>query len=259
MAEKRMFSKAVIDSDRFLEMPLSSQLLYFHLGLRADDDGFVNNPKRISRMIGCGDDDLTMLAIKNFIIPFKSGVIVIVHWLVNNYIRKDRYKPTVNQNEFSLLKLKENDEYQLITCNDGMPMVNQMTTIEQPRLDKDSIVENKLVKNSIGEYRLVKDSISEMVNHESMNSNEVIPFGMDDYQPNFSNLMEEFDYEFNGITVKDEFEIKRMINQYGETYVKCGLDDMICKGIKDLSYLEKTLRSWKKKELTPEQVYQGER
>ena len=87
MAERRMFSKTIIDSDAFLDMPLSTQSLYFHLSMRADDDGFINNPKKIQRMIGCADDDLKLLIAKNFIIPFESGIVVIKHWKIHNYIR----------------------------------------------------------------------------------------------------------------------------------------------------------------------------
>ena len=99
MAERRMFAKTIIDSDAFLDMPLSTQALYFHLSMRADDDGFINNPKKIQRMIGACDDDLKVLIVKRFIIPFESGIVVIKHWKIHNYIRNDRYKETVYQEE----------------------------------------------------------------------------------------------------------------------------------------------------------------
>ena len=95
MAERRMFAKTIIDSDAFLDMPLSTQALYFHLSMRADDDGFINNPKKIQRMIGCSDDDLKLLMAKSFINAFESGIIVIKHWRLHNSICKDRCKPTV--------------------------------------------------------------------------------------------------------------------------------------------------------------------
>lgn len=113
MAERRMFAKTIIDSDAFIDMPLSTQALYFHLSMRADDDGFINNPKKIQRMIGCGDDDLKLLVAKNFIIPFESGIVVIKHWKIHNYIRNDRYKPTIYQEEKSILAEKENKAYTL--------------------------------------------------------------------------------------------------------------------------------------------------
>lgn len=132
MAERRMFAKTIIDSDAFLDMPLSTQSLYFHLSMRADDDGFINNPKKIQRMIGCADDDLKLLIAKNFIIPFESGIVVIKHWKIHNYIRNDRYKETVYKEEMSLLEVKENKAYTL-----GIP--NGYQTETQVRLGKDSI------------------------------------------------------------------------------------------------------------------------
>ena len=99
MAQRRMFSKSIIRTDAFLEMPLTAQCLYFHLGMEADDDGFIT-PKMIMRSLGSNDDDLKILKAKKFVLPFESGVIVIRHWKENNYIQSDRYKPTIYQEEF---------------------------------------------------------------------------------------------------------------------------------------------------------------
>ena len=115
MAERRMFAKTIIDSDAFIDMPLSTQALYFHLSMRADDDGFINNAKKIQRMIGASDDDLRMLAVKRFIIPFDTGIVVIKHWKIHNYIRGDRKKDTVYPEEMALLTEKENGSYSLIS------------------------------------------------------------------------------------------------------------------------------------------------
>lgn len=130
MAERRMFAKTIIDSDAFLDMPLSTQALYFHLSMRADDDGFINNPKKIQRMVGCSDDDLKLLCAKNFIIPFQSGIVVIKHWRIHNYIRNDRYKPTTYADEKSQLAVKDNGAYTLNTI--GIPDVAQAETIGIP-------------------------------------------------------------------------------------------------------------------------------
>lgn len=113
MAEKRMFAKAIIDSDAFLDMPLSAQALYFHLSMRADDEGFINNPKKIQRMIGASDDDIKILIAKRFIIPFESGIVVIKHWRIHNYIRADRLVETKYQEERELLEIKDNGAYTL--------------------------------------------------------------------------------------------------------------------------------------------------
>ena len=143
MAERRMFAKTIIDSDAFLDMPLSTQSLYFHLSMRADDDGFINNPKKIQRMVGASEDDLKLLIAKNFIIPFDTGIVVIKHWKIHNYIRNDRYKETVYQEEKAMLETKENNAYTL-GMTDGIPSGYQMET--QVRLGKDRIGKDRLGK-----------------------------------------------------------------------------------------------------------------
>lgn len=117
MANKRMFTMKICDSDAFLDMPLSSQCLYFHLCMRADDDGFIGNPKRIKGMIGASDDDLKLLIAKRFLLVFADGVIVIKHWKMHNTIQKDRYTPTPYQDELSQLFLKSNKSYSLTHGN----------------------------------------------------------------------------------------------------------------------------------------------
>ena len=143
MAERRMFTKKIVDSDAFLDMPLSTQALYFHLNMRADDDGFVNNPKKIQRMIGASDDDLKILISKRFILVFESGVVVIKHWRMHNLLRKDRYNPTQYQEERNLLELKENGSYteaENLLATTWQPNGNQMAT--QDSIGKDSIVKD---------------------------------------------------------------------------------------------------------------------
>ena len=111
MAERRMFAKSIIDSDAFLDMPLSAQALYFHLSMRADDEGFVGNPKRIRVITGASEDDLKLLFVKRFILGFASGVIVIKHWKIHNYIQSDRAKPTTYITERESLAVDENKAY----------------------------------------------------------------------------------------------------------------------------------------------------
>lgn len=110
MANRRMFSLDVVDTDAFLDLPISSQALYFHLGMRADDDGFVSSPKRVTAMIGANQDDLKLLIAKGFAIALNNGIVVIRHWRQNNYIQKDRYKETIYQEELALLSV-ENGVY----------------------------------------------------------------------------------------------------------------------------------------------------
>ena len=152
MAERRMFAKTIIDSDAFLDMPLSAQALYFHLSMRADDEGFVNNPKKVQRMVGASDDDCKLLVLKRFILTFESGVIVIKHWKIHNYIRNDRFKETVYVKEKSMLSLNENNAY-TESCTVGIPNDNQTTyqMDTQVRIGKGSIgkgsIEEKKEKN----------------------------------------------------------------------------------------------------------------
>ena len=114
MAERRMMAKSIIKSDQFLDMPATTQNLYFHMLLDADDDGFVNAPKSIMRIVGAKEDDMKLLIAKQFVIGFGSGVIVIKHWKIHNYIQSDRYKPSI-QPERKLLEITANKEYQLNT------------------------------------------------------------------------------------------------------------------------------------------------
>ena len=149
MAERRMFAKTIIDSDAFLDMPLSTQALYFHLSMRADDDGLINSPKKIMRMIGAAEDELRVLISRKFIIPFESGIVVIKHWKIHNYIRRDMYNPTKYKEEFESLTLDENNSYTLgvteplRTCNEPVAIPST-----QDRLGKDSLGKNK--KNIVG-------------------------------------------------------------------------------------------------------------
>lgn len=150
MAQKRMFDKTITNDDCFLEMPTGSQVLYFHLSMNADDDGFINNWKSIMRMIGAKEDDLKVLIAKSYVIPFDTGVIVIKHWKINNYLRNDRYKPTRFQKEYNQLTTDNDLVYQLST--NGIP------SIDKNRLDKNSIEEKENIKRK----RFEKPTIEEI-------------------------------------------------------------------------------------------------
>ena len=159
MAERRMMAKTIIDSDLFLDMPMSTQCLYFHLNMRADDDGFINNPKKIQRMIGCSDDDIKLLIAKNFIIPFESGVVVIKHWKIHNYIRMDRYKETLYKEEKSQLITDKNKEY-ILGRPDDIPLVDQRST--QVRLGKDRLGKDNIPTKESAVNECVNEKLSAM-------------------------------------------------------------------------------------------------
>lgn len=149
MAERRMFAKTIIDSDAFTEMPLSTQALYFHLSMRADDDGFLNCAQKIMRMIGAAKNDFDLLLAKRFVVQFGDGICVIKHWRIHNYIQSDRYKPTVYQEEKALLDIKGNGSYTLKNNT-----VYEMDT----RCIQDGY--NLEAQDKLGKYSLVKDSLS---------------------------------------------------------------------------------------------------
>ena len=146
-----MFNTQIVDSDAFLSMPLSSQALYFHLGMSADDDGFLNNPVQIARAINASQDDMNLLLLKKFILRFDTGVMVIKHWKINNYIRSDRYKPTLYQDELRQLEVKQDGGYRFIGAieNEKTPINQQVLPngyqnateirLDKIRLDKSSI------------------------------------------------------------------------------------------------------------------------
>lgn len=169
MAERRMFTQKIIDSDAFLDMPLTTQALYFHLNMRADDDGFVNNPKKIQRMIGASDDDLKLLIAKRFILAFESGVVVVKHWRMHNLLRKDRYNPTQYQEEMSLLELKGNGSYtesvEILTdsIRDNQPTTNWQPDDNQ-MATQDSIGKGSIGEGSIGKGRVDYDGIKDAYN-----------------------------------------------------------------------------------------------
>lgn len=150
MASRIMFSKDVVCSDRFLDMPASAQALYFQYGLEADDDGFVSAPKKILRLTNASDDDLKILVAKGFLIPFDSGVVVIRDWKINNYLRRDRYTPTRFKEEFEQLDTID-DRYQLHVLAVGIPDDNHVVDMRdtQVRLGKDSIGKGS-INNNVG-------------------------------------------------------------------------------------------------------------
>ena len=146
MAERRMISKKITDTDAFLDMPLTTQALYFHFLQNADDDGFVGNPNSIMRKVGASKNDYDLLMVKRFIIVFDSGICVIKHWRIHNYIQKDRYVPTTFIKEKAQLETEENGAY--TEC-----IQNVYKLDAQYSIGKDSIVEDRIGKDRIGEER----------------------------------------------------------------------------------------------------------
>ena len=170
MAERRMMSKSIIKSDTFLDMPATTQNLYFHMLLDADDDGFINAPKSIMRMIGAKEDDMKVLVAKQFVIPFESGVVVIKDWKIHNYIQNDRYKPSTLP-ERDLLNIQKDKTYTLKSD------VSRMDTecIQTVSIGKDRLGKDRLGKDRLGKDRIGKDSIDILchVSHDDVEKSHI--------------------------------------------------------------------------------------
>lgn len=188
MAEKRMFTKKISDSDAFIEMPATSQALYFHLNQGADDDGFNNQVQMAMWKSHASIDDLKILMAKNFIIRFESGVIVIKHWRMHNTLRRDRYVPTNFQEELSMLRVKENEAYTLIGCQTVAEMLPDGCQTVAERLPQDSIDKISKGKSSIDDVKkgkktkvFVPPTIAEVIEYAKSKGHEELAQRFFDY------------------------------------------------------------------------------
>ena len=164
MAKKRMFSIDIVGSDAFLDLPYSAQCLYFQLGMRADDDGFVGNPKTIQRIAGTKASDLELLVKKRFLLQFPSGVVVIKHWKINNQIQKDRYTPTVYTEEYQSLYIKDNKAYTEMDTSriQDVSKMDTQISIDKNRLDKNSIGKEKRAHGFFSNVLLTDDELQKL-------------------------------------------------------------------------------------------------
>lgn len=222
MAQRRMFSRKITETDHFLEMPLSSQALYFHLNMGADDDGFIDKAKTIQRTIGASDDDMKLLIAKGFLIPFESGVVVIRHWRIHNYIQADRFQATIYQDEKEQLDFDKSKIASIKPLDQCIQNVSKMDT--QVRLGEDRLDKDRLDKvNNLYSGEDEKKSLSQIIKSSTVKIND------------------------------------RQIQQIQE-YI--GLDNMTVDmieyaiqltedaGAESFNYLNKILKSWKDKGLT---------
>lgn len=197
MAQKRMFDKIITNDDNFLEMPNSTQALYFHLSMNADDDGFVNNWKSIMKITGTKEDDLKILISKSYLIPFDSGIIVIKHWRINNYLRGDRYRPTQFQKEFNMLENHENKAYQLKSewSTIGIPVVNP----DKIRIDKNRKEKNREEENSIENKKMSLNSEEMSLETDKISSNDSLaiasPIPTENKKEVFNNFLNIYNEE----------------------------------------------------------------
>lgn len=231
VAEKRMFSKKITNSDVFLDMPMSAQALYFHLNLSADDEGFIDSPRMVMRMIHSSEDDMRLLIAKNFVINFdETGIIVVKDWRIHNTIRKDRIKETIHTAEFKRLSILENGSYEK-SANVPQPSVNQMSTKCQHRL-----VESSIDKTSIDKSSVVKNK-------------EI----MDTTQPSFTefNIFSFVEQNFNRVLSPVEMEtLKFWLEDYDPELIKEATRIAITNNAFSLRYIETILTNWEKQKLT---------
>lgn len=203
MANRRMFAKTIIDSDAFLDMPPSSQVLYFHLAMRADDDGFINNPKTIMRIVGAKDDDIKLLIAKRFIIPFASGVVVIKHWRIHNYIQKDRYTETKYIEEKNQLIINKKNGYSLKQIgllddeNDNVYILDTQDRLGKDRLGKDRL---ELERDKNKATRFIKPTIDEI---KTFLNEQEYETDIDRYADRFYNFYESKGWKVGKEKMKD--------------------------------------------------------
>lgn len=198
-----MFAKAIIDSDAFLDMPPSTQVLYFHLAMRADDDGFINNPKTIMRIVGAKDDDIKLLVAKRFIIPFDSGVVVIKHWRIHNYIQKDRYTETKYIEEKNQLIINKKNGYSLKQIgllddeNDNVYILDTQDRLGKDRLGKDRL---ELERDKNKATRFIKPTIDEI---KTFLNEQEYETDIDRYADRFYNFYESKGWKVGKEKMKD--------------------------------------------------------
>lgn len=226
MAERRMFSKAVARSDSFIDMPLSTQALYFQLGLDADDDGFIVGVKAVQKLLGCGDDDLKLLIAKRFLLVFESGLLLVRHWKVNNYIRGDRHKATIYCDEYEQIYMDKNNTYQYKSdlknsnilnqnsmLNVGVPNDNQMTT--QTSTDKTNLGEINIDKNN---------NVSNYVDNFDGVDNFNVPVNIQDFYQNIEMERYEAFLLLNKYGISSESsKAKEIVNKYSLHDIKKGV------------------------------------
>lgn len=233
MAQKRMFSLKVVDTDKFLQMPVSARLLYYDLGMRADDDGFVDDWRKILAFTGLKEDDMKILIAKQFILPFDSGVIVIRHWRLNNYLQNDRTNPTIYQDELSQLKYdKKNPIYEMYT-----------SCIHS--IDKNSIVYNStcssnktIIENNIKDINRIKEEKETKEKEESI---------YDYIESNFKRILAPIEIQ----------KIQEWLEVFNEDIIKYAIELAVMNRKSNFKYVEGILKNWKSNSLnTLEEIKQ---
>lgn len=253
MAERRMFAKKIIDSDAFLDMPLSTQALYFHLSMRADDEGFINNPRKIQRMIGNSDDDMKLLIAKRFLLAFDSGVVVVKHWKIHNYIQKDRFQPTLYNEEKSMIEVDGNKSYTFCKHDVYIADTRTETLIEQPFEPCIQDVYNPDTQVRLGKVSKGKERIVEVVEKPAATRGGIIQ------------SFEAFQKLYQFPNEYQRQDISYLIEEYSDEFVAealhiAGTKD-VSKG-KAINFITAVLKEWEQNHvdtIDKIKIYQGAR
>jgi DnaD/phage-associated family protein len=233
MAQKRMFNISILESDEFLEMPDSSQILYIHLSMNADDDGFVDNWKSIMRMTGKKEDDLKILIAKSFVIPFNTKILIIRHWKLNNYIQKDRYKETIYKDEKALLSVDKNNVYNLDT--------NCIHSIDKNRLDKISID-----KSSSSNINININNNSELNENDSCVDDFYLDDRSDSCVDGFQKVIDFYNNNIGLITPYTMELLDDYAKEMTNDVVVYALQLSVEANCRNLNYIKAILNNWNK-------------
>lgn len=223
MAQRRMFSRKITDTDKFIEMPATTQNLYFHLNMNADDEGFVDRVSIIQRMIGASGDDLKLLIAKGFVIPFESGVVVIRHWRIHNYIQADRFQPTIHQNEKSQIEYDETKTANIKRLGECIQNVYKADT--QVRLGKDSLDKERLELDKVN------------------NQNNTVPV---ENKKSLSKIFKDSEIKLNERHLQMIYEYIAL-DHFTVPMIQYAVERTEDAGSTSFNYLNKILKNWKEK------------
>lgn len=236
MAQRRMFSRKITDTDKFIEMPATTQNLYFHLNMNADDEGFVDRVSIIQRMIGASGDDLKLLIAKGFIIPFESGVVVIRHWRIHNYIQADRFQATIYQNEKSQIEYDDTKTANIKPLEQCIQDVYKLDT--QVRLGKDSLDKERLELDKVN------------------NHNNTVPV---ENEKSLSKIFKDSEIKLNERHLQMIYEYIAL-DHFTVPMIQYAVERTEDAGSTSFNYLNKILKSWKDKGYTTlEEVKESDR
>lgn len=247
MARKRMFDSALINQDNFYDLPMEAKALYFLLGMEADDEGFIN-PKKVLRLYGGTEDSIKILILKNYLIPFKSGVVVITDWKRNNYLDKNKVKETIYVEEKSQLDFDSKSEKYLLKNSDkteSLTEVKPKLNESLPRIEEYRVEEYRVVENSItNNYSTIDSNVSNVTEAEIV-SDEKVTNQKEMNIETLQSVCKVLEKEFGRPITPIETEIIKTWD-YSIEIIKLAIAESISNGIFYIKYIDKILYHWKR-------------